>query len=296
MTILCRTNACAVANLLNGIASGKRPFLVGGGADVIKFVEAAQSLQQGRGTSHPELACFGSWGEVEEYSKLEEGSDLKLMVKLIGEFGCRAILDALRRMPQEKDADLIISTAHKSKGREWDHVRLASDFPTKSKCSDPERKLLYVAVTRAKLVLDVSNCPFFTGKDSLDISNLKGARDEREQGEREEGVEVGEMDGRRTGIHGGIPQSSGTQAATGSGVPARQEAQAATTKGQPILGGQVTFTWTRFRDAWMLRGPKGRKPGEQVTVERKSGSTSRERLGAMAWENGEVAIYRLLPK
>ena len=46
----------------------------------------------------------------------------------------------------------------------------------------------------------------------------------------------------------------------------------------------------------MLRGPKGRKPGEQVTVERKSGSTSRERLGAMAWENGEVAIYRLLPK
>lgn len=33
LTILCRTNATAVAALLGGIAEGKRPFLVGGGAD-----------------------------------------------------------------------------------------------------------------------------------------------------------------------------------------------------------------------------------------------------------------------
>lgn len=167
--ILCRTNAVAVATLLRAISEGKRPFLVGGGAEVIAFVEGAKALQEGRSTSHPELACFSSWGEVEEYSKLDEGEDLKLMVKLIAAFGCDAILSALRGMPTEANADLIICTAHKSKGREWERVKLASDFPTLSKCSDADFKLLYVAATRAKLVLDVSECPFFTGEDAMPV-------------------------------------------------------------------------------------------------------------------------------
>ena len=171
--ILCRTNALAVASLLEAIAEGRKPFLVGGGSDVIAFVEAAKNLQQLQPTGHPELACFSSWGEVQEYVKTDEdGADLKLLVKLIDGFGADTILSALRAMPAEKDADLVISTAHRSKGREWDSVRLASDFPTASKCCDADRKLLYVAVTRAKLQLDVGDCPFFTGNDSLSIDSI----------------------------------------------------------------------------------------------------------------------------
>ena len=171
--ILCRTNALAVASLLEAIAEGRKPFLVGGGSDVIAFVEAAKNLQQLQPTGHPELACFSSWCEVQEYVKTDEdGADLKLLVKLIDGFGADTILSALRAMPEEKDADLVISTAHRSKGREWDSVRLASDFPTASKCCDADRKLLYVAVTRAKLQLDVGDCPFFTGNDSLSIDSI----------------------------------------------------------------------------------------------------------------------------
>lgn len=171
--ILCRTNAVAVASLLEALANGKKPFLVGGGAAVVSFVEAAESLQRGETTSHPDLACFSSWLEVQEYSKNDPGGeDLQLMVKLVDTFGCSKILEALKAMPAEKDADLVISTAHKSKGREWDSVRLANDFPTASKSSDSDLKLLYVAVTRAKLILDVSQCPFFTGQDSMDVSEI----------------------------------------------------------------------------------------------------------------------------
>ena len=176
--ILCRTNGAAISHLLQQLGNGKRPFLVGGGSDVISFVEAAQALQQGRPTSHPELACFASWTEVQAYVKEDEGEDLKLMVKLIDDFGAETILGALRNMPAEKDADVTISTAHKSKGREWDAVKLAADFPTLSKCGDADLKLLYVALTRAKLVLDVSECPFFTGKDALpfviDVKETEG--------------------------------------------------------------------------------------------------------------------------
>ena len=173
--ILCRTNAVAVSNLLTAIALGKRPFLVGGGSDVISFVEGAKKLQHGEPTSHPDLACFVSWVEVQEYSKMDEGENLRLMVKLIDGFGAQTILDALKAIPMERDADLVISTAHKSKGREWDTVRLANDFPTKSKSNDPDLKLLYVAATRAKLQLDISECPFFTGEDALDIEQVIAA-------------------------------------------------------------------------------------------------------------------------
>jgi len=170
LAILCRTNAVAVASIINGIAEGKRPFLVGGGAEVVSFVEAARQLQQGLATDHPELACFSSWTEVQQYVKEDEADDLKLLVKLIDSFGAEEILKALKNMPQEKDSDLVVSTAHKSKGREWKTVRLASDFPTADKATDSDRKLLYVAATRAKEGLDLADCPFFTGKDSPDLS------------------------------------------------------------------------------------------------------------------------------
>lgn len=170
--ILCRTNAVAVSMMLAAVSNGKRPYLVGGGSDVVSFVEAAAELRAGNSTNHVDLACFSSWSEVQEYVKLDEGEDLKLMVKLVDTFGAATILTALKSMPTESDADLVICTAHKSKGREWDTVQLAADFPTKSKCGDSDRKLLYVAVTRAKLVLDITRCPFFTGQDSLDISSV----------------------------------------------------------------------------------------------------------------------------
>lgn len=253
--ILCRTNAVAVASLLSAIAEGKRPFLIGGGSDVISFVEAAETLQQGQPTSHPDLACFSSWSEAQEYVKQDEGEDLKLMVNLIDAFGAATILSALRSMPSERDADLVISTAHKSKGREWDHVRLANDFPTKSKSSDADRKLLYVAVTRAKLTLDISGCPFFTGQDSLDISTIAATSRNRLT---ERGEEVPSV----------VPPAPATPPAT------------------------EQFTWAKRDDKWLARGPKG-KAGQTVDIYRKDGSKQAKKLGLVVEEFEFVALYRV---
>jgi superfamily I DNA/RNA helicase len=56
---------------------------------------------------------------------------------------------------REEDADVTVSTAHKAKGREWDAVQLAGDFPEPEKQGDEELRLLYVACTRAKRELDI---------------------------------------------------------------------------------------------------------------------------------------------
>jgi len=128
--ILCRTNAVAVDSVLTAQQMGKVPHLVGGGAEVVSFAKAAKELQETGRTWHPELACFDSWGEVADYVAHDElGGELRLMVSLVEKYGVPTILKALDHMPSESDADVVVSTAHKSKGREWNAVQLAGDFP-----------------------------------------------------------------------------------------------------------------------------------------------------------------------
>ena len=161
--VLTRTNAAAVMTVLEAQADGRLAALVGGAAEVVAFARAAADLKDGRFVSHPELACFESWGEVVDYvANDEQGGELRLLVKLIDEFGVETIIRALDRTVPEAGADLIVSTAHKSKGREWDSVQLASDFATPKdggELSPEELRLLYVACTRAKRELDVTRAP-----------------------------------------------------------------------------------------------------------------------------------------
>lgn len=158
--VLCRTNAAGVRRVLNELADGGRPHLVGGAAKtVIAFARAATDLQAGRPTSFSELACFGSWAEVQIYVADDpQGGDLKLMVDLIDEFGAQPIIDALEHMPSEENATIVVGTAHGSKGRQFLTVQLADDFTKQplDEINDDELRLLYVAVTRAQVRVDVS--------------------------------------------------------------------------------------------------------------------------------------------
>ncbi len=154
--ILTRTNATAVRSVLRLQTEGRRVALVGGGAEVVRFAKAANELMTDGRTEHPDLACFDSWGEVVAYvDEDEQGGELRLMVKLVEDFGVATIIAALDNTMREEDAEVIVSTAHKSKGREWDAVQLAGDFPPPEKINDEELRLLYVAATRAKLTLDI---------------------------------------------------------------------------------------------------------------------------------------------
>lgn len=157
--VLCRTNAAAVREVFAYLEDGRRPHLVGGGSEVANFARAAQALMDGRRTEHPELGCFDSWAEVQAYVAQDpQGDELKLLVSLVDDFGPAKIMSALGdRMPREEHADVIVSTAHKAKGREWDTVRLSGDFTVKADSAVGEMRLLYVAVTRAKVVLDVTS-------------------------------------------------------------------------------------------------------------------------------------------
>lgn len=157
--VLTRTNAGAIGVVLEAIESGRSVHLVGGGGEVRSFALAAKALMEGKGTDHHDLACFDSWGEVKRYVDNDpQGGDLALMVKLIEDHGIDTILEAVANDTPEQDADVVVSTAHKAKGREWDVVRLHSDFTT-ARTDPSELRLLYVAATRARKHLDYAGCP-----------------------------------------------------------------------------------------------------------------------------------------
>lgn len=290
--VLCRTNAMAVGVVIQSVDSGKRPHLVGGGADVVAFVKAARDLQEGRTTGHMDLCCFDSWTEVQTYVKDEggEGEDLKLLVKLIDDFGAGPILTALENMPSEADADLVVSTAHKSKGKEWSRVKLAPDFPPANSMSDSDRRLLYVAATRAKHVLDISECPPFirvkdkvTGQDMpplrITLTKPMPTREEldkylvEEKAKRLEGLaKVPVIEDR--------PATPFTPPSASSPM-------------SPAAGRQDPFSWTSLGGGeWGVRGPSG-AANTTVTVVKKSREVSQVMLGDVVSEDRWGSTYRV---
>jgi hypothetical protein len=162
--ILCRTNAEAMSQAMTAMGAGRATAIVGGGEAIRALAEAAEALKAGRPTSHPELFAFTSWAEVQDHAANDAtGSDLRVLVDLIDDHGPEKIIAMVGQLTDEIHAQTVISTAHKAKGREWDSVRIATDFrePRRDPEHDGEPEipadvamLAYVAVTRAKLTLD----------------------------------------------------------------------------------------------------------------------------------------------
>lgn len=161
--VLCRSNAGAIIRVIEALGQGRRAALVGGGQDIRRMAEAAAKLQAGLPVDHPELFAFQTWREVQEYVEMDTGgSDLRVFVRLIDKHGAREVMRVCDALVDERYADVVVSTAHRAKGREWGRVRIADDFPepkvsedgTRANIARDEAMLAYVAVTRAQKVLD----------------------------------------------------------------------------------------------------------------------------------------------
>lgn len=161
--ILCRSNAGAIAAVMGQIRDRRQVGLVGGTAELKFLITSVEALQQGREATHPDLIGFNTWPEVEEYAQTDDGADLVPLVKLVNLHGTRALLNAIDSCVPEDRAEVVVSTAHKAKGRQWPNVMIWGDFyPPKDDpdtgvaglVSDEEAMLAYVAVTRAEQTLD----------------------------------------------------------------------------------------------------------------------------------------------
>lgn len=169
--VLCRTNVGAMTHVMQLLDADRRVALVGGGSGLRSLALAARDLKAGRRTSHPELVLFATWGDLQDYAGHDPaGGDLQPFVDLIDRHGTDTVLAAVDKLTDEQHADVIVSTAHKAKGREWPTVSIADDFtppkntdqhddtghPIPGPVDDAEARLAYVAVIRARHRLDRS--------------------------------------------------------------------------------------------------------------------------------------------
>ncbi len=192
--VFCRTNMGCLSEAFTMLENDKVFALEGGvDNDGFKMIENLVALNSGDtyNVSHPDLKGLRN---IEQFHKeLEEdllNNEWKTALRVIDKIGgFEMALDNLKRI---KDAQknippnaTMITTMHKSKGKEWNHVTIADDAENVFYRSDMdesgrkvripisfseaplmEKNLFYVAVTRAKRVLELGLCSrLFPGLD-----------------------------------------------------------------------------------------------------------------------------------
>ncbi|MGH8159319.1 MAG: UvrD-helicase domain-containing protein [Rhodanobacter sp.] len=171
--VIARTNSAIIGELVFDQLEhpSMRLGVVGGVEDMLKLIDGAEALMRGDRTGVRELSEFLSWPEVVTAADEAGYQYLKVLVDLVETYGIsrlRALLLSVRG--NERDEGLchrLYSTTHKSKGRQFESVKLCDDFierpPTQaleleSGWTPEEGNLLYVAATRAQQQLDISHC------------------------------------------------------------------------------------------------------------------------------------------
>lgn len=156
---LYRTNSKLLLDAVSCISQGDEVCLEIDANNFVNLLKSAKSLREGdlRGVKHEDLLSFADWEDLVEES--EHSPELKRVLKIIEEGQDAHIISILESHTNPDFPDKIFTTAHKSKGREWDQVVLSDDFPSNYSrdrwvgLQPEERNLLYVAITRAKSVL-----------------------------------------------------------------------------------------------------------------------------------------------
>lgn len=153
-TLICRNNVTVLKEAIDLIDNGYQVELLNGlkNYDLSKLHELYHLRYGGQ---YKLLGIYGNLTDFEavrEHAATIKDTDTQLLCRLLDSRG-EDLLPALNRLVMQSDptrqADVVITTAHASKGLEFEAVRLAGDFPAlTSELSVAERNLIYVAMTR----------------------------------------------------------------------------------------------------------------------------------------------------
>ncbi|AKP74889.1 UvrD-helicase domain-containing protein [Piscirickettsia salmonis] len=161
-TTLCRTNAGLLTCCLQHIELGRRVACVGGIKEALSDFTAAYYLWRNEldKVISNKIKLYQTWQNLVDEASLTGDRELKGIIKFILEHD-EYSLEVIGKIKEavemdESKADVILSTAHKAKGRQWSQVLIHNDFEDYKSCSGEELNLWYVAATRAIHILDFS--------------------------------------------------------------------------------------------------------------------------------------------
>lgn len=150
-TMIFRTNGALLEQAVKLVESGVSVYCEIDVKDFIKKLEACENLYNGDVVKHEDIVPYKNWKEFKEAA--EDDIELKRFCTLVEKRRTYFFVKYLTQLQTKKNGDVILTTAHKSKGSEWEHVIIADDFPIKPDMeenkNEQEVNLFYVACTRA---------------------------------------------------------------------------------------------------------------------------------------------------
>lgn len=179
-TVVCRTNSHLIDVAVELLAEGKN---VKCEIDTTKFESLLKSCEalytkDYNNVKDEDIALYSKWEDLLE--ALDEHVEYKRIVKIVLSKKTKYYLYSLSKLKkQSSNYDVLLITAHKSKGMEWDNVIIGDDFPIDiilKLPNDPEYNqqevnLFYVACTRAKLNLELPDTFYDVYSDALNEFN-----------------------------------------------------------------------------------------------------------------------------
>jgi len=185
---IARTNGTLFEKALESVESNQSIHFLGNASGYSVFLEGLKDVfylsTNDRGkikdiyiSSFDNYYDFRDVVNHKDHPEVEFQSRIRIVEKYKDKF-----FDAISKIqdnivPRE-DADIILATAHKSKGSEFDNVILADDYPSllsdghlKQDVLIAEVNLLYVAATRAKKILQVN-------RQIIDVLNVLEGKEE----------------------------------------------------------------------------------------------------------------------
>lgn len=185
-TVLCRSVAGVISAALEALSKGKTLYWVGG-VDSYPFsdLEDLYWLSKSDHKRVKNKKTLKDFKSIQNYISIADETQDPEMTRGITLLKNHSdIPDLINNITlystdRPEDADVILSTAHKCKGLEWDNVVLSDDFPDifnpkmDTLIKNDEINLLYVAATRAMKILAI-NAPI---KNSLENARKMALRD-----------------------------------------------------------------------------------------------------------------------
>jgi len=172
---LFRSNSALLAAAVEAIDKGEKVAVEIDVKDFVAVLKSAQALFDAfkaptkpeakafmKQVKHERILPYANWKRFKEEAE-EVGGEMKRLEGIVEGGLTGHYIDVLEGYKAPENPVATYTTAHKSKGREWEQVILADDFPSHYKkdgeycgLSEAEENLLYVAVTRAKRVLEIN--------------------------------------------------------------------------------------------------------------------------------------------
>jgi superfamily I DNA/RNA helicase len=160
-TVITRTNAALIDLAIENVIDNKKVF-INGGEKILGSIIDVTHLYHGRydQIKNNNMRTMKNYAHFKTMSKITKNPEAMLQVYLIDKYGASLSewVDVLKRnLSGKKSADIILTTAHKSKGLEFVSVLIADDFgDITANSSSEDINILYVAVTRATHDLELS--------------------------------------------------------------------------------------------------------------------------------------------